>query len=110
MIAKGDSCATNHYLGEEHKKKCQIRPLENEPSVLLPNNDIIEATDTGTSHLHLLSDLSPCAQTLRILPHLGTSLLTLSQFADDGCIIMLDKSKLCVFKNFKLLFMVTRNL
>ena len=76
--------------------------------MILPNDDVIQATSTGQLQLH--PDLSSHAQKAHLLPNLGTSLLSLGQLADNGCVILLDKSKLNVFKNFKLLLKGTRNL
>ena len=109
MIAKGDSGATNHYLRDEHKILLDnVRTGLDRPSVQLPNNDVIEASSTGILNLHLA--LSVRAKEAHILPQLGTSLISLGQLADDGCVIMLNKAKLCVFKNYKLLLTGTRNL
>ena len=76
--------------------------------MILPNDDVIQATSTGQLQLH--PDLSSHAQKAHLLPNLGTSLLSLGQLADNGCVILLDKSQLDVFKNFKLLLKGTRNL
>ena len=109
VIAKGDSGATSHYLRSDHTKFLEkITDHTYGPSVLLPNNDVIQSTSTGRLKLH--SDLSSRAQEAHILPQLGTSLISLGKLADDGCIILLDKSTLNVFKNFKLLLTGTRNL
>ena len=80
----------------------------NGPSVQLPNNDVIIATATGLLDLH--ADLSSSVQKTHVLPRLGTALLSLGQLTDDGCLILLDKAQLKVFKNFKLLLTGTRNL
>ena len=56
---------------------------------------------TGLLPLH--ADLSTGAQTTHILPNLGTSLISLGQLANDGCLILLDKAHICVLKNFKIL-------
>ncbi len=109
LVAKGDSGATQHYLCQDHKIILdQDQKTKHGPSVLLPNDDVITATDTG--HLNLHQDLSLRAQKAHIFSHLGTLLLSLGQLADDGCIVMLDKAKLHVFKNYKLLLTGTRNL
>ena len=109
IFAKGDSGATNHYLRPDHLQfLTRVCTGTNGPSVQLPNNDVITATATGLLDLH--ADLSASAQKAHVLPRLGTSLLSLGQLTDDGCLILLDKAQLKVFKNFKLLLTGTRNL
>ena len=109
IIAKGDSGATNHYLRDEHKKNLDnVQSGLDRPLVQLPNNDVIETSSTGILNLH--PALSMRAKEAHILPQLGTSLISLGQLADDGCVIMLDKAKLRVFKNYTLLLTGTQNL
>ena len=51
-----------------------------------------------------IPQILPSAKTAHILPGLNnTSLLSLGQLADDGCIILLDKHYLNVFKIFDII-------
>ena len=109
LMAKGDSGAMNHYLCPNHAKFLKnVNPGMYGPLVLLPNNDVLQATTTG--HLNLHSALSSRAQEAHIFPQLRTSLILLGQLTDDDCVIMLNKNYLNVFKIFKLLLTGTRNL
>ena len=48
MTAKGDSGVTSHYLHKDHEIFLQkIHQTNNGPSVILPNDDVIQATSTG---------------------------------------------------------------
>ena len=53
MTAKGDSGATSNYLRKDHENLLQkIHRTNNGPSVILPNDDVIQATSTGQLQLH----------------------------------------------------------
>ena len=68
--------------------------------VQLPDSTTLSST-THTGILNI-PQLSTTARTAHLLPGLqNTSLMSLGQLADDGCVILLTKNHLNVFKNFE---------
>ena len=98
IILKGDSGATNHYVAPDKLHVLQNPTINNHIQVSLPDNTTLVSTHTGSLPI---KNLSPTATTAHVLPTLSTSLLSLGQLANDGCIILLDKTYLKVFKNFQ---------
>ena len=77
------------------------------PTVFLPNNQSITSTETGNLPIPSLSTTST---TTHVLPGLqNSSLLSLGQLCDDGCIVHLTKSTIHVFKNETLVLSGLRN-
>ena len=107
LILKGDSGATNHYLSPAAISVLKNVQRNTNITVSLPDNSVIHSTHTGNLPLHHLSDVATQAH---ILPDLlNNSLLSLGQLADDGCLILLSKQFLHVFKNFHLILKGFRN-
>ena len=70
-------------------------------NVTLPDNTTIRCTHSGTLDI---PNLSTKATIAHVLPELSNTLLiSLGQLADDGCLILLNKQILKVFKNFELI-------
>ena len=83
FYAKGDSAATAHYFMESDAEVLQDIKEEKGPPVGLPNATQISSTRCGTLPI---SGLSLTAKRARILPELkSSSLLSLSQLTDGGC-------------------------
>ena len=77
------------------------------PTVFLPNNASITSSASGNIPIQSLSATSTKAH---ILPGLkNSSLLSLGQLCDDGCIVHLTKSTIHVFKNSNLILTGYRN-
>ena len=105
---KGDSAATSHYI-RPIDKDClsNIHPYTG-PLVVLPDADSIPPSHQGTLTLH--PNLSKDASTGTILPQLkSASLLSLGQLCDGNCDILLQKKKLYVLKNKKIVLQGHRN-
>ena len=106
-IFKGDSGATNHYVAPSAAPVLQNIRTNSSVDVMLPDNTLLTSTHSGNFSL---PSLSSAATTAHILPGLSdTSLLSLGQLADDGCLILLNKRFLKVFKNFELILQGFRN-
>ena len=106
-ILKGDSGATNHYVAPNDVSLLTNVRNNSSINVSLPNGSILESTKTGTLPF---ANLSSTATEAHILPGLSnTSLLSLGQLADDGCIILLTKTHLKVLKNFETILTGFRN-
>eukprot|EP00957_Ditylum_brightwellii_P203437 15334614-Ditylum_brightwellii.AAC.1 len=72
--------------------------LTNGPSVKLPNDDQMRATINGT--LDLQPSLTQKVSTTHVLPNITNSyLLSRGQLYDDGCMALLHKDFLQVYKN-----------
>ena len=108
-ILKADSGATQHYLKQEDSVILEnYTKINNGPTVSLPNNTTIQATHRGT--LPLPSAISTAAMTAHTFPHLkNTSLLSIGQLCDDDCVAVLDKHKMGIYKNKKLILSGPRN-
>ena len=108
IIAKADSGASNHYCMLKDSSILQNVIKKLGPTVFLPNNATI--TSTASGHLPLPS-LSNSSKVAHVLPELSnSSLLSLGQLCDDGCIVHLTKSTLHVFKNEELILTGYRNI
>ena len=107
IIAKADSGASNHYWMIKDQSILNNLFQQLGPTVFLPNNQSI----TSTAHGHLpLPTLSKNSTKAHVLPGLqNSSLLSLGQLCDDGCIVHLTKSTLHVFKNNDLILTGLRN-
>ena len=106
-ILKGDSGASNHYLSPTSSDLLQNVRTNTSLKVHLPDNAMLSSSHSGQLDI---PKLSIDAKTAHILPGLAdTSLLSLGQLADDGCIILLNKQYLQVFKNFELILQGFRN-
>ena len=96
-----------HYLLPIHEHLLQSKTSSSGPSVLLLNNNVVQATTTGI--LPISNALTSTAQTAHVIPALHTSLLSLGQLADDDCAILRNKCYLAVFKHFKCILTGTHN-
>ena len=85
-ILKGDSGASNHYVTPAIAHKLKNTHINSSITVTLPDETIINLTQSGNLNLPNLSTKATLAD---VLPHLSTSLLSLGQLANDGCIILL---------------------
>ena len=96
-ITKLDSAASKHYVRPEDKNILQNLTERHGPPVGLPNSEQLPSTHSGT--LPLSTKLSSQAQQARVLPGLkSATLISLGQLANDGCISILNDSKLHVIK------------
>ena len=91
IILEGDSGATNHYVAPEVIDILKNPTTNSSIQVSLPDDTRLSSTHTGSLPI---DNISATAATAHVLPNLTTSLLTLGQLADDGCIILLDKHHL----------------
>ena len=81
----------------------------NGPTVHLPNGETISASMQG--FLTCSSKLSKQAQLVHVFPDLhSTSLISLGQLCDDGCIVVLTDQGIFVFKQKEIILTGTRNL
>jgi len=107
MIAKADSGASSHYWLIRDKKVLLSLMKQMGPTVYLPNNTTITATEKGSLPI---KHLSPKAAETHVLPGLkNSSLISLGQLCDDGCVIHLTKTHMRVFKEKKLILTGIRN-
>ena len=107
-VAKGDTGASHHYWMKKDDKILKNLTKIDGLRVQLPNNELISATVQG--ELPLSKYLSPTAKRAMVLPKLKSSnLISIGQLCDDGCSIILNKSKLLAFKNNKIILKGTRN-
>ena len=107
VIAKADSGASNHYwmIKDQHILQNILHRIG--PTVFLPNNNSITSNASGKLPL---SNLSEDSKKAHILPGLkNSSLLSLGQLCDDGCIVHLTKTTIHVFKNDILVLSGIRN-
>ena len=107
VTAKGDSAASNHFMTEqdEHilKDVQPIQPL----SITLPDSTNIDGTRKGNLPI---PHLSKSGSDATVVPRLtNSSLISLGQLCDDGCIVRLDKKHLLATKNKKYVLHGTRN-
>ena len=108
MIAKGDSAASSHYWRPRDKRVLEDIEKCLGPSVILPNNELIASTERG--QIPLSSLLTKEAKTASILPKLASSsLISLGQICDDGCAVLLDKTRLTAFKGDQIVLQGIRN-
>ena len=98
QIFKGDSGTTNHYVTPAASSILKNLKANTSINVTLPDNTTISSTHSG--HIQI-PKLSTVATTAHILPELSnTSLISLGQLADYGCLILLNKKFLQVFEKF----------
>ena len=106
-ILKGDSGATSHYIAPDAFQLLTNVHDNTNIHVQLPDNTTLSSTKTGMLNI---PKLSTTAKTAHFIPGLhNTSLMSLGQLADDGCVILLNKHYLNVFKNFELILHGVRN-
>jgi hypothetical protein len=75
---------------------------------LLPNNDTIQASQTGKLPLH--PSLSDKVTTAHVLDGItNSSLISLGQLCDDNCIAIFTKQKMHVYKDKMCVLSGTRN-
>ena len=106
-IAKGDSGATNHYITKNDMPALTNVVPNTSVHVSLPNSTILSSTHSGSLGLPHLSTKANTAHVLPAISH--HSLISLGQLADDGCLILLNKHALYVFKNFEKILQGFRN-
>ena len=128
VICKADSGATRNYFTERDAYILnQKQEIKNGPKVGLPNGTTLEAHLRGNipdSNLlngttlanylrgNILTSnlLTPKALQAHVFKGLtNSSLISIGQLCDDGCIAMFDKKKLHVFKKDNLVITGTRN-
>ena len=108
IIAKGDSGASHHYFKSEDQHVLQYLKNELGPSVTQPDNTSLQSL--GSWKIPISPALSSSAQHAMILTNLkSSSLISMGQLCDDGCVILLTEDKLRVLKNNKLILNGTRN-
>ena len=108
IIAKADSGASRHYCREQDKHvMSNIRP-ESGNSVTLPNDDVIQTSETG--HLPM-TGLSKNATKVQVLPNLhSSSLISIGQLCDDNCDVLFNKHRFTAIKNNRIIMQGPRNL
>ena len=109
VTIKADTGATHHYFRTADKHLLQnISPTVSSKSVRLPNNTIIRATEQGRLPIH--SSLNLNTETVQILPKLtNTSLLSIGQLCDQGCLAVFHKKFLKFFKDNNVILEGIRN-
>ena len=103
IIAKSDNGASNNFWRTE--KMIVLTNLKESldgPTAQLPNNATMNATKTGI--IQQSGSLIAHAKKAHIFdgPH-SASLISLCQFFDDNCIVILDKNEINILKNKKLI-------
>ena len=89
-MAKLDSAASQHYFMEKDKFVLEDVHEERGPPVELPNSKFLQSNQQGK--IPISEYLTPTAQNVMILKGLNSSsLISLGQLCDDGCIIGLHK-------------------
>ena len=107
-VAKGDTGATSHYWKQTDRHILKNIKKVNGPSVQLPNNTVISATEQGD--LPLPREFSDNARKATILPDLkSANLISLGQLCDDNCTILLNKQQMIAVKNNKIILEGVRN-
>ena len=109
-VAKADTGASKHYFTPMDKSILQdIKLLPKSSSIHLPNNHTIHATETGQLAIH--PSITSIASKVQVLPQLkNSSLISIGQLCDDGCVAIFDKRLLHIFKNNLLVLKGHRNL
>ena len=107
-IAKGDSGASDHYFREIDKDCLSKVQSFNGPTVTMPNNATLQATERG--ELEFSKSLSKKARTAVILPGLkSSSLISFGKLCDDDCDILLNRHKMYAVKNDEIVLEGDRN-
>ena len=107
--AKADSGASSHYFrtADAHALS-NLSPTPYGPTVMLPDNKVIQATHKGLLPFH--HSLSTKSKTAHVVDGItNSSLISIGQLCDDNCIAVLDKKHLQVFKNKECILKGTRN-
>ena len=108
-MVKGYSAVSFHYWREQDASLLSNVMTKRGPSVQLPNNTTIAATKQG--QLPLSKHISSTGSSAMVLSGLKiSSLVSLGQLCNDGCIIGLDSTELVVVKNSNIVLKGTRNL
>ncbi len=107
IIAKLDSGASRHYFTTSDSTALRnVRPFTDVIPVSLPNGDELHAQNQGNLPIpHLTAD----ATQTRILDGLNTSLVSVGQLCDDGCVATFKKDSVIVTKNTKVVLQGKRN-
>ena len=107
IIAKADSGASRHFERKEDEHILKILINCSGPSVTLPDMTTIPSTKSGNL---TIAGLSSRATTAHVLPHLkSTSLLSMGQLCDDDYNVILNKEKMTVIKNNRVIMQGKRN-
>ena len=109
VICKADTGASRSYFKQSEKTILHNRKkLLYGPQVNLPDGKTLQALESGTMPLHNL--LSLAAKEAKVLTGLSnSSLISIGQLCDDGCVAVFDKTKLRIYKNGQLVLTGTRN-
>ena len=108
VIAKADSGATSHYWKPEDAHILDHIQDHNGPLVALPDMSTLQSTQQGTIPLSLA--LTKTSTTANILPGLkSSSLLSLGNFCNDGCKVILRKNDCHVIKDNEVVLSGIRN-
>ena len=109
LYAKADSGASTHSIRiAERALLKNIRKLTNGPSCKLPDGNTIKPEEQG--ELNSSSCLSKIAKRAYVHPALkSSSLISIGQLCDDGCVVIFDKDKINVLKNKKIIMSGNRN-
>ena len=104
---KADTGASSNYLTDNDKELLRNwKPSSKGPRVHLPDGDIIASNGTGQLPI---PGLSPSATTAHTFQNLKTSLLSIGQLCDDGCLAIFTKQKMYIIKDKNLLLQGDRN-
>ena len=108
-LLKADYGASKHFVRIEDKSTLtNVHEQSDNKCVILPNNERIQITEKGT--LPLSQELSTSGKEASVLPNLkNSSLLPIGQLCDDNCNVTLDKEKMLVYKNNKVILKGYRN-
>ena len=107
IIAKADSGASRHFVRKEDEHILKNLINCSGPSVTLPDMTTISSTKSGNLSI---AGLSSKATTAHVLPHLkSASLLSMGQLCDDDCNVILNKEKMTVIKNNRVVMQGKRN-
>ena len=105
-IMKANSGLTKTYLKESHRHHLKkLKALLHSPESIWPNSERIKASAQGDLELNYHVNLKAL-----IYQQLNSeSLLSIGQLYDDGCIAVLHKTFMNVFKNNNLVLIDIRN-
>ena len=105
---KADSGASKHFVTSRDKPILSHVSKSTSTAVVLPNRTALASNTVGTLNLH--PNISAKASQAHILPGLtNSSLLSIGQLCDDGCIAIFHKLHLNIYKNAQLVLYGMRN-
>ena len=109
VIAKADSGATSHYWRKtDAHTLLDVQATSHGATIQLPDSSTISATAVG--RLPLPAYLTVSATNTHVFDYLhSASLISLGQLCDDDCVSILDKHKIQVIKESKVVIQVHRN-